>query len=89
MARTKLRYYPSVTRDEHTNMGRITDLVASGKLCEELGMPAMDSENSRVMLCGNPRMLEEMRALLANWGFAEGSPAKPGHYVVERAFVDR
>lgn len=89
MARTKLRYYPSVTREKYMNMGRITDCVASGKLFEELRIPVMDSENSRVMLCGNPRMLGEMQALLTNLGFAEGSPAKPGHYVVERAFVER
>jgi ferredoxin--NADP+ reductase len=89
MARTQLRYYPAVTRETHANTGRITDLVASGKLFADLGMPAMDPENSRVMLCGNPRMLEEMQAFLASRGFSEGRSAKPGHYIVERAFVER
>jgi len=89
MARMKLRYYPSATREKHTNMGRITDLVVSEKLFQDLGMPVMDRKNSRVMLCGNPRMLEEMQGLLASRGFVEGTPAEPGHYVVERAFVER
>src|SRR5215467_3293368 len=82
MARAKLHYYPSVTREKHVNMARITDLVGSGKLFEDLRVPVMDTESSRIMLCGNPRMLEEMQILLANQGFEEGSSAKPGHYVV-------
>lgn len=89
MARAKLRYYPAVTRETYVNMGRITDLVASGKLFEDLGIPAIGSENSRVMLCGSPGMLAEMQAFLADRGFSEGRSAKPGHYVVERAFVER
>jgi len=33
-------------------------------------------------------MLKDTRQLLNARGFEEGSHSKPGHYVIERAFVD-
>jgi ferredoxin--NADP+ reductase len=41
------------------------------------------------MMCGSPGMLEELRAMLAERGFAEGSHSEPGHFVVEKAFAER
>jgi ferredoxin--NADP+ reductase len=85
----KLRYYPTVTREEFRNQGRITDLLASGKLSADLGLPPLDPANDRVMICGSPSMLADTVALLEARGFAEGSSDGPGHYVVERAFVQK
>ena len=41
------------------------------------------------MLCGSPQMLKDMRAVLEERGFIEGSVSEPGTFVVEKAFVER
>jgi ferredoxin--NADP+ reductase len=85
----KLLYLPSVTREAYQNSGRITDLINSGKLFDLLGLPGFRREHDRIMLCGNPNMIESMRLILSARGLIEGHPAEPGHFVVERAFVER
>ncbi|RYZ05225.1 MAG: ferredoxin--NADP reductase [Myxococcales bacterium] len=89
LVREKLRYYPTVTREEFANQGRITDLIRSGKLCNDLGLPQLDPEHDRVMICGNPGMLDELAVELRGRGFVEGATHDPGHYTVERAFVEK
>ena len=87
LIRDKLVYYPTVTRQEFANRGRITDLIENGKLFEDLGLQPFSVENDRIMLCGSPHMLKDTRELLNSRGFEEGSHSKPGHYVIEKAFV--
>ena len=41
------------------------------------------------MLCGSPAMLADTRAVLEKSGVSEGNMSRPGHYVIERAFVDK
>jgi ferredoxin/flavodoxin---NADP+ reductase len=89
MAANQLVYYPSVTRESAKNQGRITDLIRSGKIFADLGLPLFSPENDRIMLCGSPEMLAETKDLLKSMGFEEGSHSKAGHFVVERAFVGR
>ncbi len=89
MAREKLLYYPTVTREAFRNTGRITTLLETGKLQEDLGLPALSHETDRVMLCGSPAMLEDLNKFLAARGFKEGSHSEPGHYVIEKAFVEK
>lgn len=89
LIRDKLVYYPTVTREPFHNRGRVTDLVASGQLFTDVGMPPLDVAEDRVMLCGSPQMLGDMRALLLDAGFTEGSTGKPAEFVVEKAFVER
>jgi ferredoxin/flavodoxin---NADP+ reductase len=89
MVRDKLVYYPTVTRDEFRNQGRITDLIRSGKLFSDLGLASFDPENDRVMLCGSPGMLKDTQTILDERGFSEGSSSSPGHYVIEKAFVEQ
>src|SRR5215213_5216222 len=60
--RDKLVYYPTVTREPFRNTGRITDLIASERLFEDLDLPPLDMEDDRVMLCGSPDMLRDCRA---------------------------
>ncbi len=86
--RSKLVYYPSVTREVFERNGRITQLIESGKLFEDLGVAPLSVADDRLMLCGSPAMLGDTRALLAARGFAEGSSSEPGHYVIEKAFVE-
>jgi ferredoxin/flavodoxin---NADP+ reductase len=87
MAAAKLAYYPTVTREPFRNVGRITDLIASGKLFEDLGAPRLDPRVDRLMLCGGPDFLADMRVMLAERGYEEGAVASAGDYVVEKAFV--
>jgi ferredoxin/flavodoxin---NADP+ reductase len=42
------------------------------------------------MLCGSPAMLKDCSTLLDARGFAVASRiGEPGHYVIERAFVEK
>jgi ferredoxin--NADP+ reductase len=87
MIREKLVYFPTVTREDFENRGRITDMIKSGEVFERLGVPAFSPENDRVMLCGSPDMLKDVRALLEEGGFKEGNHHDEGHFVLEKAFV--
>ena len=85
----KLLYYPTVTREEFTHQGRITELMASGKIYDDLGLEKPTLENDRFMLCGNPQMIADTRAMLLEWGGKEGNMNEPGHFVIEKAFVEK
>ena len=89
MVREQLIYYPTVTREPFRNRGRITDLITSGQLFRDVGLPSLDAEQDRAMLCGSPQMLGDMRQVLEGLGFEEGSGSNPGTFVVEKAFVER
>ncbi len=90
MVREKLIYYPTVTREPFHHRGRITDAIANGALGAATGLPALNPETDRVMLCGSPAMLSDLGALLDGRGF-QASPRTraPGDYVIERAFVEK
>ncbi len=85
----KLIYYPTVTREPFRNQGRITDLIASGKLFKDVGLPPLDPETDRFMLCGSPAMLRDTVTLLEGAGLNEGSSSDPGQFVIEKAFVEQ
>jgi ferredoxin--NADP+ reductase len=89
MAAAQLIYYPTVTREPFRHHGRIPDLITSGQLFADIGLPVWDSTKDRAMLCGSPQMLVDMIALLESAGFSEGSSSQPGSYVIEKAFVER
>jgi ferredoxin--NADP+ reductase len=89
LIKDKLIYYPTVTREPFRNRGRVTDLIETGQLFEDIGLPKLDIEQDRIMLCGSPGMLEELRIMLEGRGFAEGSHSEPGHFVIEKAFAER
>ncbi|WP_370060089.1 ferredoxin--NADP reductase, partial [Neptunomonas phycophila] len=59
MVREKLLYYPTVTREQFRNNGRLTDLMITGKLTNDLGLPNLNVETDRFMLCGSPSMLKD------------------------------
>ncbi len=90
MVQGKLIYYPTVTREPFRNQGRLTDLITSGKLFADIGLPPLDPAVDRAMLCGSPSMLADTAKLLDDHGLVV-SPGvgQPGHYVIERAFVEK
>ena len=89
MVEGKLVYYPTVTREEFRNRGRLTDAMKTGKITRDLGLPEFDLENDRFMICGSPSMLKDTCAILNNMGFKEARGGDMGHYVIERAFVEQ
>src|SRR5947209_17899024 len=56
----KLVYYPTVTREPFRNRGRITDLISSQQMFDDIGQPPLDIATDRIMMCGSPGMLEEL-----------------------------
>jgi len=84
----KLKYYPTVTREEFKTKGRITDLIASGQLFADLGLPPFNPAEDRIMLCGGPSVLADLKQQLLDLGYVEGSLAQPGDFVLEKAFVE-
>jgi ferredoxin/flavodoxin---NADP+ reductase len=90
MVRGRLIYYPTVTREAYRNQGRLTDLVDSGKMFTDIGLPPLNPATDRAMICGSPSMLEDTCKMLDSRGF-KSSPSQgtPGDYVIERAFVEK
>ena len=81
----KLKYVQVVTRDQVERSalnGRITRLLSNGELEAHVGLP-IDPERSRVMICGNPDMVQETRDLLTGRGLTLSLRGKPGNLAVE------
>ena len=87
--KSQLIYYPTVTREPFKNRGRITDLINSNQMFDDIGQGPLDIATDRVMMCGSPAMLEELKVMFEGRDFIEGSGNKPGHFVIEKAFVER
>ena len=90
LIREKLIYYPMVSREPFVHQGRLTDVMRSGKLFADIGLPPLDPKTDRAMICGSPQMLADFRSILDARGFT-ASPriGTAGEYVFERAFVEK
>ncbi|MDO1510272.1 MULTISPECIES: ferredoxin--NADP reductase [unclassified Neisseria] len=90
MVKEKLIYYPVVSREEYPHQGHITDLMRSGKMFKDIGLPMMNPEHDRAMLCGSPAMLKDVSAVLNEFGLVVSPKmGQRGDYLIERAFVDQ
>ena len=81
----KLKYVQVVTRDSVERSllnARITELLNDGRLEAHVGLP-IEPERSRIMICGNPDMVQETRQLLIERGLNLSLRGKPGHLAVE------
>ena len=86
----KLLYYPVVSRESFANQGRVTDLMETGQMMRDLGLPALNADTDRAMICGSPQMLADFRKILDARGFSAAPRiGVAGHYVFERAFVEK
>ena len=91
----KLKYYPAVTREEFVfdgrdQRGRLTEMMASGRMMAQLDLEPLDAGHDRAMICGSPQMLADFRGLLDGRGFSAAPRiGTPGQYVYERAFVEK
>jgi ferredoxin--NADP+ reductase len=88
IVKDKLLYYPTVTREEFHTQGRLTDALTSGKMTEKLGLPEINTQDDRFMICGSPSMLKDFCQILDERGFKETIRSDVGEYVIERAFVE-
>jgi ferredoxin--NADP+ reductase len=85
----------SETLPQHPLLGeeiaeKLSNLIASGKLFEDIGLPPLDPACDRAMICGSPAMLADGSALLDARGFTiSPGVGEPGDYVIERAFAER
>ena len=88
--RNQLVYFPTVTRERFRYQGRVTSLIETGQLFQDIHMPALDPAYDRVMICGSPAMLADLSGMLDGRGF-KISPhvGEAGDYVIERSFVAR
>jgi len=84
----KLLYYPSVTREDFHTQGRLTEALTSGKMSDSLGLPPINVEDDRFMICGSPSMLKDFCEILDERGFKETIRGEVAEYVIERAFVE-
>ncbi|MFP3038380.1 MAG: ferredoxin--NADP reductase [Candidatus Hodgkinia cicadicola] len=86
LARGKIRFYTSVTREPYTFKGRIPWLLTSGLLVSDLAAPALGAKD-RFMVCGSQSMIVDVTAVLKAMGYREGTASKPGAFVYEKAFA--
>jgi len=77
-------YVPMVSRQAHplALAGRIPAAIDDGRLEARVGI-ALSPENSQVMLCGNPAMVEDTQATLLRRGMRRHRRREPGHVTVE------
>jgi ferredoxin--NADP+ reductase len=80
----RLRYVPVVTREAHPAAlpARIPRLIDDGRL-EAAAGTSLDPQRSRVMVCGNPGLGRELRALLTARGYRVNRRGAPGHLAFE------
>lgn len=84
-----LVYRPAISRPDQEPMpwggslGYVLDLWRGGAVERAWGF-APTPGNTSVFLCGNPRMIDDMCALLAAEGYREHSRREPGEIFVER-----
>jgi ferredoxin--NADP+ reductase len=80
----KFLFIPIVTREEHPGAlhGRITQLIENGELEQAAGLP-LTPEHSRLMLCGNPQMIDDTRKLLKQRDLNLSLSRRPGQVAVE------
>lgn len=86
-ATAKLRHITSLTREPHQLEGRITTLITNGGLFGHAGIPALDPQTDRLMICGSAAVLSDLKEIAIARGFIEGSNHEQGSFVVERAFA--
>jgi ferredoxin--NADP+ reductase len=80
----KLRYARTVTRARLPGAleRRIPAAIEDKSLEAHVGLP-LDHQRSRIMICGNPEMVDETRKLLASRGYSTSRRGAPGHMAVE------
>ena len=86
----KFLYYPTVTREDFKNTGRVTDSFYNGKIQQVLGIESFDKDQDSVMICGSNEMnLELQEYFVKTLKCREGNSLIKGDFVLEKAFVEK
>ena len=85
----KFKFYPSVTREDFINTGRITNAMYDGSVYEKLGVEPFDKEKDSAMICGSMPMNLEFKEYFEKMGCVEGNSSTRGDYVLEKSFVEK
>ena len=82
--KARLRYVPIVTRETIPGcLGqRLTTLLDDGSLERQVGL-SLDRERSRLLICGNPQMLDDVRGILQTRGLRPDRSREPGNFASE------
>ena len=80
----KFKFLPVVTREKFDGAldKRIPVLLENGELEKNLGIN-LDPNRSRIMICGNPQMVDDTRAWFTDHDYTVSRRSKPGHLALE------
>ena len=80
----QLHYQPIVTREAHSGAlnKRLPELIQSGEL-QSACQQSLNAK-SQVMLCGNPDMIRDTKAMLESLGLKKNLRRDPGNITVEQ-----
>ena len=82
----KLVSYHSTTREDNIFIGRITELILSNKLFNDLEINSISTDD-RFMFCGSMGLNNDLKKIMVENNFSEGANNYPGEFVLEKAFV--
>ena len=82
----KLISYHSTTRDDYIVNGRITELISTNKLFNDLKINTISSDD-RFMFCGSMGLNNDLKKIMIKNNLREGANNNPGEFVLEKAFV--
>jgi ferredoxin/flavodoxin---NADP+ reductase len=79
------RYVPVLSRasEAFALSGRVTQVLSSGEL-ERAADTQISAESAHFLLCGNPGMIDDVSALLAQRGLKRHRQRTPGHITTEK-----
>ncbi|MBL4870753.1 MAG: ferredoxin--NADP reductase [Robiginitomaculum sp.] len=87
LATEKLQHIASATREDYALQGRITTLIETGALFENIAGGLFDPATDRIMICGSIAMTKDLKTLAEAHGFKEGANSNPADFVIEKSFV--
>ncbi|KAE9517860.1 Ferredoxin--NADP reductase [Candidatus Liberibacter asiaticus] len=76
----KLKFYRTVTQEDYLYKGRITNHILSGEFYRNMGLSPLNPDTDRIMICGSPTMVVDMKDLLIAKKFREGSNSRLGTF---------
>jgi ferredoxin--NADP+ reductase len=82
---SSFEFVPVLSREAAVSgglVGRIPTLISSGELERAAGI-SLDPTRSRILLCGNPQMIIDTRAVLEARGLKAHRRRAPGHILTE------
>ncbi|MBL4596238.1 MAG: ferredoxin--NADP reductase [Robiginitomaculum sp.] len=86
-ATEKLQHIPSATREAYALQGRITTLIETHALFDNIKGGSFDPRTDRIMICGSIAMTKDLKTLAEAYGFKEGANSNPADFVIEKSFV--